>query len=82
MPRELRRVFVGDLQPKSARLFEVGAQLPRPASFALAVLVAFFDTGGMKLINDGVEIIIGYGKGKVAAAIGVFGHLRSSIPAA
>src|ERR671919_3266151 len=77
--RKLRRIFIGDLQAKATGLFEVRAQLTGPAAFALAMLVSFFDAGRMKLVDDSVEVVIGYRESEVAAAVGVFGHFTQFV---
>ncbi|HLN84854.1 MAG TPA: hypothetical protein VK200_00285, partial [Candidatus Limnocylindrales bacterium] len=74
VPRKFRRVLVRDLQTKPARFPEVSAQLFRAPALAFAVIVAFFNAGGMKLIDNRMKILIAHVEGKMAPAIGGFCH--------
>ena len=65
-----RRILVGNLQAKPARLPKVGAQLLRPPSFALAMVIVLVDSRSVEVIHDRVKVIVAYGKCEVAASIG------------
>src|SRR4029077_7142110 len=74
-----RRVFVGYLQAKTAGLPKVSAQLLRPSSFALTVVVVLINPRLVEFVDDRVKVIVTYGKGKVAASISRLRHFAQLV---
>ena len=67
-----RRVLVGNLQAKPAGLPKVSAQLLRPPSFALTVVVVLVNPRSVEFVDDRVKVIVTYGKCKVTPPISRF----------
>jgi hypothetical protein len=70
MESKRRRVLVGYLQAKPAGLPKVSAQLPRSPAFAFPVIVVLVNSRSVEFVDNRVKVIVGYGKGEMAASIG------------
>src|SRR5215471_18808372 len=73
------RIFIGNLQAKTAGFPKVSAQLPWPPSFALAVVVALINSRSMEFVYDRAKVVVGHGKGKMPASIGRLGNLAKLV---
>src|SRR5262249_18896548 len=79
VPSERRRVLISNLQTKPARLFKVSTQLLRPPTFAFTVVVPFVNSGSVKLVDNGVKVIVSYSKCEVTTSIGRFRYFAQLI---
>src|SRR5262249_40905646 len=73
------RIFIGNLQTKTAGLPKVSAQLPWPSSFALAVVVVLINSRSMEFVDNRVKVVVGDGKSKMTATIGRLGNLAKLV---
>src|ERR1051325_5777301 len=70
-----RGILIRNLQAKPTRFLEISAELFRSTPFPLAMIVVLVDSGVMKLVDDGVEVIVGNRKSEMTGAVSRFRHL-------